>query len=180
MTGPLPKGSHVPFIYWLCRFGTDFAAIAKFVGTRSSTQVRTHAQKYYAKLVWKMSPSWLPSKHVALVVEQFHTYLVWHVYYGRRSKPSKLEVPNCIIAWNPPSNFAPWVIVILFMFWDLDRRPRTCQASMCDIWLHMSHTMYVIYSEVYRKLQIRDYKRSGKAGAATMKGRDDMKGLSPG
>nr|XP_024388371.1 myb-like protein I isoform X1 [Physcomitrium patens] len=31
-------------------FGTDFAAIAKFVGTRSSTQVRTHAQKYYAKL----------------------------------------------------------------------------------------------------------------------------------
>lgn len=40
--------------------------------------------------------------------------------------------------------------------------------------------MYVMYSEVYRKLQIRDYKRSGKAGAATMKGRDDMKGLSPG
>ncbi|CAK9196660.1 hypothetical protein BDL97_11G048800 [Sphagnum fallax] len=32
-------------------FGTDFAAIAKFVGTRSSTQVRTHAQKYYAKLI---------------------------------------------------------------------------------------------------------------------------------
>ncbi|KAG0572286.1 hypothetical protein KC19_VG081500 [Ceratodon purpureus] len=32
-------------------FGTDFAAIAKFVGTRSSTQVRTHAQKYYAKLL---------------------------------------------------------------------------------------------------------------------------------
>jgi hypothetical protein len=34
-----------------CSFGTDFSAIAKFVGTRSSTQVRTHAQKYYAKLV---------------------------------------------------------------------------------------------------------------------------------
>ncbi|EFJ17165.1 hypothetical protein SELMODRAFT_421179 [Selaginella moellendorffii] len=34
-----------------CSFGTDFAAIAKFVGTRSSTQVRTHAQKYYAKLI---------------------------------------------------------------------------------------------------------------------------------
>ncbi|KAJ7297045.1 hypothetical protein O6H91_06G035100 [Diphasiastrum complanatum] len=32
-------------------FGTDFSAIAKFVGTRSSTQVRTHAQKYYAKLI---------------------------------------------------------------------------------------------------------------------------------
>ncbi|KAH7290176.1 hypothetical protein KP509_30G035100 [Ceratopteris richardii] len=32
-------------------FGTDFVAIAKFVGTRSSTQVRTHAQKYYAKLI---------------------------------------------------------------------------------------------------------------------------------
>lgn len=61
MTGPLLKGSNFPFIYWLCRFGTDFAAIAKFVGTRSSTQVRTHAQKYYAKLVWKKSPSWLLS-----------------------------------------------------------------------------------------------------------------------
>jgi len=40
-------------LYEFCSFGTDFAAIAKFVGTRSSTQVRTHAQKYYAKLVTK-------------------------------------------------------------------------------------------------------------------------------
>lgn len=40
-------------------FGTDFAAIAKFVGTRSSTQVRTHAQKYYAKLVRRFSPHML-------------------------------------------------------------------------------------------------------------------------
>lgn len=32
-------------------FGTDFEAIAAFVGTRNSTQVRTHAQKYYAKMV---------------------------------------------------------------------------------------------------------------------------------
>lgn len=141
MTGPLPKGSNFPFIYWLCRFGTDFAAIAKFVGTRSSTQVRTHAQKYYAKLVWKKSPSWLTSKHVALVVEQFHTYLVWHVYYGRRSKPSKLEVPNCIIAWNPPPNCAPWFIIILFRSWQ-----KTTHMSSIHMWYMITYvTCYVCY-----------------------------------
>ncbi len=29
----------------------DVKAIAQFVGTRNSTQVRTHAQKYFMKLV---------------------------------------------------------------------------------------------------------------------------------
>lgn len=35
----------------LRRHGTDFAEISKFVGTRTSTQVRTHVQKYHLKLV---------------------------------------------------------------------------------------------------------------------------------
>jgi hypothetical protein len=33
------------------RHGTDFAEISKVVGTRTSTQVRTHVQKYHLKLV---------------------------------------------------------------------------------------------------------------------------------
>ena len=33
------------------RHGTDFNEISKFVGTRTSTQVRTHVQKYHLKLV---------------------------------------------------------------------------------------------------------------------------------
>jgi hypothetical protein len=50
-----------------CSFGTDFSAIAKFVGTRSSTQVRTHAQKYYAKLVTPTILSIIPVHKWAFV-----------------------------------------------------------------------------------------------------------------
>ncbi|KAH9328758.1 hypothetical protein KI387_000866, partial [Taxus chinensis] len=45
------KEEHERFNYGLKMFGTDFEAIANYVGTRNSTQVRTHAQKYYAKMV---------------------------------------------------------------------------------------------------------------------------------
>jgi hypothetical protein len=38
------------------RHGTDFAEISKFVGTRTSTQVRTHVQKYHLKLVRAAAP----------------------------------------------------------------------------------------------------------------------------
>jgi SHAQKYF class myb-like DNA-binding protein len=42
---------HKRFLEGLARFGhKDMKAIARFVGTRSPTQVRTHAQKYYLKL----------------------------------------------------------------------------------------------------------------------------------
>eukprot|EP00871_Galdieria_phlegrea_P004286 jgi/Galph1/4859/GphlegSOOS_G3596.1 len=42
---------HMRFLEGLARFGhKDMKAIAKFVGTRNATQVRTHAQKYYLKL----------------------------------------------------------------------------------------------------------------------------------
>lgn len=42
---------HMRFLEGLARFGhKDMKAIARFVGTRNSTQVRTHAQKYYLKL----------------------------------------------------------------------------------------------------------------------------------
>jgi len=45
------KEEREKFYVALKMFGTDFEAIAAFVGTRNSTQVRTHAQKYYAKMV---------------------------------------------------------------------------------------------------------------------------------
>ncbi|GJD10363.1 Myb-like protein I [Galdieria sulphuraria] len=42
---------HMRFLEGLARFGhKDMKAIARFVGTRNATQVRTHAQKYYLKL----------------------------------------------------------------------------------------------------------------------------------
>ncbi|GJQ14246.1 hypothetical protein GpartN1_g6037.t1 [Galdieria partita] len=42
---------HKRFLEGLARFGhKDMKAIARFVGTRNATQVRTHAQKYYLKL----------------------------------------------------------------------------------------------------------------------------------
>jgi hypothetical protein len=39
------------------RHGTDFAEISKVVGTRTSTQVRTHVQKYHLKLVRSCGPN---------------------------------------------------------------------------------------------------------------------------
>eukprot|EP01018_Ginkgo_biloba_P017728 Gb_39655 [translate_table: standard] len=48
-------------------FGNDFNAIAKFVGTRSSTQVRTHAQKYYAKMVRDYKRNGKPSSAAAKI-----------------------------------------------------------------------------------------------------------------
>jgi SHAQKYF class myb-like DNA-binding protein len=43
---------HKRFLEALKKFGhKDVKAISNFVGTRNSTQVRTHAQKYYLRLV---------------------------------------------------------------------------------------------------------------------------------
>jgi hypothetical protein len=49
---PLAKGlAPDPRTLSSSRHGTDFAEISKVVGTRTSTQVRTHVQKYHLKLV---------------------------------------------------------------------------------------------------------------------------------
>ena len=64
------------------RHGTDFAEISKFVGTRTSTQVRTHVQKYHLKLVRpvpsRAPPRVVPSCHPKSASACADAVSAWH------------------------------------------------------------------------------------------------------
>ncbi|GJQ11424.1 hypothetical protein GpartN1_g3215.t1 [Galdieria partita] len=81
---------HMRFLEGLARFGhKDMKAIARFVGTRNATQVRTHAQKYYLKL----------AREAAKRQEQQHSQLQSGFGNGssdeRRSCMSAPGTPSC-------------------------------------------------------------------------------------
>ena len=49
-TGRWTEAEHESFMIAMKLYGKQWKPIAKFIGTRSSTQVRSHAQKYYLNL----------------------------------------------------------------------------------------------------------------------------------
>jgi SHAQKYF class myb-like DNA-binding protein len=49
-TGRWRPDEHRRFIEALLKFGNDWKSIQKYVGTRTSTQARSHAQKFFVKL----------------------------------------------------------------------------------------------------------------------------------
>ena len=53
-----------------CRHGADIHAISKELGTRTTTQVRTHIQKYHLKLVRGTADSRMCARGMGLPVRQ--------------------------------------------------------------------------------------------------------------
>ena len=49
-TGRWTESEHQRFLQGLNLFGRKWTKVAEVVGTRSTSQVRSHAQKYFAKL----------------------------------------------------------------------------------------------------------------------------------
>jgi SHAQKYF class myb-like DNA-binding protein len=49
-TGRWQPEEHQRFIEALLKYGNDWKNVQKFVGTRSSTQARSHAQKFFVKI----------------------------------------------------------------------------------------------------------------------------------
>lgn len=169
-----------------CSFGTDFSAIAKFVGTRSSTQVRTHAQKYYAKLVRPTILSIIPVHKWAFFSFFFYksSWISFESECIERERGSEWEVD-----WFPKRP----------MHAEENSKPRKEKKKKCTEFL-LGSTKYIARCLITKYLQqfcfsvgmecgwdtlwllylqIRDYKRSGKSGSATIKaGREEMKGAT--
>eukprot|EP00826_Nyctotherus_ovalis_P041912 TRINITY_DN4270_c0_g1_i15.p1 TRINITY_DN4270_c0_g1~~TRINITY_DN4270_c0_g1_i15.p1 ORF type:complete len:206 (-),score=19.63 TRINITY_DN4270_c0_g1_i15:172-789(-) len=49
-TGTWTANEHKLFLEAMEKFGNDWAAVVKYIGTRSAPQIRSHAQKHYRKL----------------------------------------------------------------------------------------------------------------------------------
>ena len=55
--GPWTKKEKIKFIEGIYRFGSDWRAIKKFIGSRLSEQVRSHGQKFFLKMKMFKDPS---------------------------------------------------------------------------------------------------------------------------
>lgn len=96
---------HKRFLEGLARFGhKDMKAIARFVGTRNATQVRTHAQKYYLKLAREAAKR-QANQYKRFASEDSVPYLVEqrrseYNLFSFSKKPTKLldNTPVCVNA----------------------------------------------------------------------------------
>lgn len=70
--GHWSKEEHSRFVQGIQMYGKNWKKVVECVGTRSSNQIRSHAQKYFAKLEKKNK---LPSSQTELSGEAYLMYL---------------------------------------------------------------------------------------------------------